>query len=78
MKRVKNLFEPLISDSNLELAIHDVNASHRWLPKHQPNKTVEWVEEDIPARVKDLREIIVGIIAGTAQPPAEPVSSPRR
>ena len=67
MKRVKNLFEPLISDSNLELAIHDVNASHRWLPKHKPNKTVAWVEEDIPARVKDLREIIIGIIDGTVQ-----------
>ena len=67
MKRVKNLFEPLISDSNLELAIHDVNASHRWLPRHKPNKTVAWVEEDIPARVKELREIIVGIIDGTVE-----------
>lgn len=66
MKRARNLFEPLISDSNLELAIHDVNASHRWLPKHKPNKTVAWVEADIPARVKDLREIILGIIDGTA------------
>lgn len=65
MKRANNLFEPLISDSNLEKAIYDVNASHRWLPKHRPNKTVAWVEEDIPARVKELREIIVGLIEGT-------------
>lgn len=65
MKRVGNLYDPMISDGNLERAIHDVNASHRWLPRHKPNKTVAWVEEDIPARVKELREIIIGIIDGT-------------
>lgn len=65
MKRERNLYDPMISDGNLERAIHDVNASHRWLPRHKPNKTVAWVEEDIPARVKKLREIIIGIIDGT-------------
>ena len=65
MKRERKLYDPMISDGNLERAIHDVNASHRWLPRHKPNKTVAWVEEDIPARVKELREIIIGIIDGT-------------
>lgn len=59
MKRVRNLFPQLISDENLRLAIEDVNRAHRWLPRHKPNKTVAWVESDIPARIKELREIIL-------------------
>lgn len=59
MKRVGNLFEVLISDETLYQAIYEVNKSHRWNPHHKPNKTVEWVEKDIPGHVQELREIIV-------------------
>jgi hypothetical protein len=65
MKRVKQLYPVLISDENLERAIADVNATHRWRPRHRPNKAVAWVEADIPARVQELREIINGLIDGT-------------
>lgn len=67
MKRVNHLYEKLISDENLELAIHEVNSTHRWYPHHRPNRTVVWVEKDIPARVVDLREIINGLIDGSIQ-----------
>lgn len=59
MKRVNNLYEQLISDDNLHLALIEVNSTHRWLPHHKPNKTVAWVEASIPSRIKDLRAIIV-------------------
>jgi hypothetical protein len=65
MKRATQLYPVLISDGNLERAIAEVNATHRWLPRHKPNKVVAWVEEDIPARVKELREIINGLIDRT-------------
>ena len=58
MKRTKNLYEKLISHDNLMLALVEVNTSHRWLPKHRPNKTVAWIEQDMEARVEDLRHII--------------------
>ena len=58
MKRVKNLYPILISDDNLRLALEEVNRTHRWQPKHRPNRTVAWVESDIPARIADLRAII--------------------
>lgn len=58
MKRVNNKYPEMISDANIELAIRNVNKTHRWLPGHRPNETVQWVEEDIPARVKELRQII--------------------
>ena len=58
LKRVNNLYPLLISDDNLKLALLEVNHSHRWLPHHRPNRTVAWVESDIPARVKELRQII--------------------
>lgn len=62
MKRTKNLYEKLISHDNLMLALVDVNTSHRWLPKHRPNKTVAWIEQDMEARVEDLRHIIEQIV----------------
>ena len=64
MKRVGGLYEPLISDDNLKLAIMVVDLTHRWYPHHMPNKTVRWVESDIEARVKELRQIIIDIIDG--------------
>ncbi len=60
MKRVNNLYSKLISDDNLRLALLNVNASHRWLPKHVPNRTVAWVESNVEARIRELRAIIEG------------------
>lgn len=73
MKRVNHLYEQLVSDDNLKLALLEVNATHRWYPGHKPNRTVRWVEKDIPQRVEDLREIINGLIDGTQslQPPKQ-------
>ena len=62
MKRTAHLYEELISHDNLMLALIEVNASHRWLPKHRPNKTVAWVEQDMEARVNELRKIIEQIV----------------
>lgn len=58
MKRANNLYEILISDENLRLALFEVNSTHRWHPHHRPNKIVTWVEQDIGQRVIDLRNII--------------------
>lgn len=59
MKRAKDLYQKLISDENLRLAILTVNATHKWHPHHRPNKTVLRVEADIGGYVEKLREIIV-------------------
>jgi len=40
LKRVNNLYEKLISDDNLKLALLEVNITHRWYPHHKPNETV--------------------------------------
>jgi len=58
MKRAGNLYPKLISDENLRLAIAEVNRTHRWRKNHKPNKIVVWVEEDIDARIAELRAII--------------------
>lgn len=46
MKRVNHLFDYLISDENLGNAIDEVNATHRWRPRHRPDKTVQRVEAE--------------------------------
>ena len=67
MKRADGLFEKIISDENLDLAIKKVNASHHWRPRHIPNKCTAWVErtkderreaEWIRERVEDGRIVI--------------------
>lgn len=58
MKRARNLYEQMISDDNIEKAIDEVNASHRWRGEHQGNETVAWIELTKPERVKELRLII--------------------
>lgn len=58
MKRQGNLYEKLISDENLRLALLTVNKTHRWHPKHRPNKTVLRVEANPDKYVAALREII--------------------
>ena len=57
MKRAKDLYQKLISDENLRLAILTVNATHKWHPHHRPNKTVLRVEADIDGYVEKLREM---------------------
>lgn len=60
MKRAGKLFDTLISDDNLLLAIDEVNRTHRWNRGHKPNTCTAWVEETKPQRVEDLRRILVG------------------
>ena len=59
MKRAKNLFEKLVSDDNLLLAIDEVNRTHHWRTHHRPNSCTAWVEETKEERVKELRQIII-------------------
>ena len=58
MKRIGHLFEKIISDDNLLLAIENVNKTHRWYKNHIPNRCTAWVELTKPLRVIDLRKII--------------------
>ena len=69
LKRTGNLYNKLISDDNLRLALLEVNATHRWYPRHRPNKTVQWVEMDVDARVRELRRIISGMVEGSIRLP---------
>ena len=58
MKRIR-VYEKLISDKNLEEAIKMVCRSHKWVHyPDKPNKTVIWLESDIPERVIALRKMI--------------------
>lgn len=59
MKRVDNLFEKLISDENLSLAIDEVNKTHHWKTRHRPNKCTAWVIETKEERIRELRKIII-------------------
>ena len=57
--RKDELFQQLISDENLTLAIDEVNRTHHWRTHHRPNGCTAWVEETKAERVKELRSIIV-------------------
>ncbi len=59
MKRANNLFEQLISDDNLRMAIEEVNRTHHWKAGHKPNRTTAWVELTKEDRIKALREILL-------------------
>lgn len=58
MKRAKNLWEVVISDDNLTKSIAEVNRNHHWHKQHRPNTCTAWVEETLPERRKELREIL--------------------
>ena len=58
MKRVRDIFDQIISDDNLSKAIDEVNRTHHWIANHKPNKCTAWVEETKPQRIKHLRYII--------------------
>lgn len=57
--RGDELWEALLSDDNLMLAIDEVNSSHHFSGRHKPNNCTAWVEETKEERVKDLRQIII-------------------
>lgn len=53
------LWERLLSDENLLLAIEEVNRSHHFSGNHKPNRCTAWVEETKPERVQELRQILI-------------------
>lgn len=56
MHRVGFLWDEMISDNNIRMAIFAVNQGHRRHKKSgKPNKTTVWVEETVDDRVEDLR-----------------------
>lgn len=57
LKRAKDLYPILLSDSNLKKAIYEVNSSHKFV-HGKPNKVVLWVEETMSERIAELRQII--------------------
>lgn len=59
MKRAGKLFDTLISDDNLLLAIDEVNRTHHWCKGHRPNTCTAWAEETKAERVKDLRRMLI-------------------
>lgn len=58
MDRVDNLWEPMLTDDNLDGSIKDVNDNHHWRTHHQPNFCTAWVEEHHDERRVDLRRIM--------------------
>ena len=56
--RHDELWQQLISDQNLSLAIDEVNGSHHWTPHHRPNNCTAWVEETKAERIRALRNIL--------------------
>lgn len=58
MKRAGNLWETLVGDDNLYLAIEEVNKSHHWHAHHSPNRCTAWVETHKTECVEKLREIL--------------------
>jgi hypothetical protein len=64
LKRIDNLWSKIKSDDNLKRAIFVVNMTHRYYGEHKRDRTVAWIERDIPARVKDLKEILENFSPG--------------
>lgn len=63
MKRVR-IYQQIISDENLRLAIQDVNRGHRRNGDHSLNKKVMEIEEHIDEYVVKLRKFIEDLVAG--------------
>lgn len=59
MKRKSHLYERLISEENLRLAVLETNKGHRWRPGHQPNMTTRKVEAHVEEAVAELRRLIL-------------------
>ena len=58
-KRFNHLFEQIISDENLSIAIDEVNRTHRWHKYHIPNKCTAWVQLTKSERIIELRNILI-------------------
>ncbi len=65
MKRVR-VYQQIISDENLRLAIEEVNRGHRRNPDHSLNKTVLEVEAHMDEYVEKLRKFIQDLVSGDA------------
>ncbi len=63
MKRVR-VYQQIISDENLRLAIQDVNVGHRRNGDHSLNKTVMEIEAHIDEYVVRLRAFIEALVTG--------------
>lgn len=63
MKRVR-VYQQILSDENLSLAIDEVNAGHRRNPDHSLNKTVMEIEAHKDEYIVKLREYIEALVAG--------------
>ena len=63
MKRVR-IYQQIISDENLRLAIQDVNRGHRRNGDHTLNKKVMEIEANKDEYVKKLRKFIEDLVAG--------------
>lgn len=65
MKRVR-VFQEILSDDNLYLAIRDVNRGHRRNGNHTLNKKVMEIEANIDTYVLRLRQYILDLVSGDA------------
>lgn len=63
MKRVR-IYQQIISDENLRLAIQEVNRGHRRNGDHSLNKKVMEIEANMDEYVVKLREFIQGLVTG--------------
>lgn len=63
MKRVR-IYQQIISDENLRLAIQDVNRGHRRNGDYSLNKKVMEIEEHIDEYVVKLRKFIEDLVTG--------------
>lgn len=57
--RGSELWDFLLSDGNLGMAIDEVNESHHFSGKHKPNSCTAWVQETKEERIRELRQIII-------------------
>lgn len=65
MKRVR-VYQEILSDENLRLAIEEVNRGHRRNGDHNLNKTVLKVEANMDEYVEQLRDLIQALVRGDA------------
>ena len=63
MKRVR-IYQQIISDENLRLAIQEVNRGHRRNGDHSLNKKVMEIEAHIDEYVVKLRKFIEDLVTG--------------
>ena len=65
MKRVR-VYQQILSEDNLRLAIREVNRGHRRNGDHSLNKKVLEIEANMDAYVAELRRFIEDLVSGDA------------